>query len=92
MSNTTRKKALLHVSLDPDILTEFRKVANADHMEPNQFAALLISKFSDLKQGNALTAIAAIPKDLFKLRPGRITATPSASDARPVGMTAQHAV
>lgn len=83
---------MMHVTLDPQIAEEFEKIAKAEHMEPQRFAALLISKFSDLKQGNGLTAIASVPKELFKLRPGRTAATPSGSDTRHVGATLEHAI
>jgi len=86
------KKKQLNISIDGAVFAEFEKIAAADHMEPQRLAALILSKFSDLKQGNALTAIASIPKDLFKLRPGRTAATPSASDTRHVGATLEHAV
>lgn len=92
MKANARPKKPLNLSIDREVYAEFEKIALADHMEPQRLAALIISKFSDLKQGNALSAIAAIPKDLFKLRPGRTAATPSASDSRPVGITTQHAV
>jgi hypothetical protein len=92
MKANSRPKKPLNLSIDREVFAEFEKIAAADHLEPQRLAALLISKFSDLKQGNALTALAAIPKDLYKLRPGRIASTPSASDSRPVGMTAQHAI
>lgn len=86
------RKKQMNIYLDVSIIEEFEKVANAEHMEASRFAALLVSKFSDLKQGNAIAALASIPKELFKLRPGR-TATPSsASDTRQVGASLEHAV
>lgn len=92
MKPNVRKKPILAVTLEPEVLEEFEKIAKAEHMEPQRFAALVLSKFSDLKQGNGLDAVAKIPKDLFKLRPGRVATASSAPDVRAVGLATEHAV
>lgn len=91
-TKTARKKPILALSMDATALAEFEKVAKAEHMEPARFAALIISKFSDVKQGHGLSALAGIPKENFKLRPGRIPSTTTDTDLRLVGATAQNAV
>ena len=60
----------LNFSVDLAVYKEFEKVA-AEHLDAPDLTRLLVSKFSDLKQGTALAALTSIPKDLFKLRPGR---------------------
>lgn len=92
MKAILRAKKPLNLSIDRDVFAEFEKVAAADHLEPQRLAALLIAKFSDLKQGNAINALASIPKDLFKLRPGRVPSTASAPEPRVVGAALQDAV
>lgn len=91
-TKTARKKPILALSMDANALAEFEKVAKSEHMEPARFAALIISKFSDVKQGHGLSALAGIPKDNFKLRPGRTPTTASESDLRFVGTPAQNPV
>jgi hypothetical protein len=71
-----RKNKQLNISIDPDVFTNFEKVAEAEHLSANDLAKLLLSKFGDLRQGSALDALAAIPKDLFKARPGRPPSSP----------------
>lgn len=90
MKADARPKKPLNLSVDRAVYQEFEKIAEAEHMEPSRFAALLISKFSDLKQGHALHALASIPKEHFKLRPGRVSSTASGPDLRLVGAPADH--
>jgi hypothetical protein len=65
--------------VDPDVPEAIRKVAEADGMEGPAFASLVLSKVSQLKNGEGLTALTSIPRQLFKSRPGRppTTATPA---------------
>jgi hypothetical protein len=65
------KKHQLNISLNPTAFADFEKVAESEHMTPNDLARLLIHKWSDIKQGFGLSALTSIPKDHFKLRPGR---------------------
>jgi hypothetical protein len=75
----------LNLRVKTAVYQEFCKVAEAEHMDASKFASLLISKFSDLKQGHGLAAITSIPKDHFKLRPGRVASTASGPDLQLVG-------
>lgn len=81
------KKIQFNFRLEEEKLREFEKIAEASHMEPQRFAALIVSTFSDLKQGNGLAALTGIPKEYFKLRPGRHASTPSVPDLRSVQPT-----
>lgn len=92
MKANARAKKPLNLSIDREVFAEFEKVAAADHLEPQRLAALLIAKFSDLKQGNAISAIASIDKSLFKLRPGRTPSTTSTTDLRLVGTANENPV
>lgn len=74
------KKIALNVRIDEDSLSEFEKVAAADHMETQDFIRLLVGKFGDLKQGHGLSALTSIPAEHFKLRPGRRANTPDNAD------------
>jgi hypothetical protein len=59
------------VPLPEHVIDAFSKIAEAQHMRPTFFAALCLSKLSDLKAEHALDALTAIPKEYFKGRPGR---------------------
>lgn len=87
-----KQKQILAFPLPGEVMREFEKVAQAEHMEPTRFAALIISKFSDLKQGHGISALASIPKDNFKLRPGRTPSTASTPDLRLVGAASENPV
>ena len=65
------KKHQLNISLNPTAFADFEKVAESEHLTPNDLARLLIHKWSDIKQGFGLAALTSIPKEHFKLRPGR---------------------
>jgi hypothetical protein len=68
------------VRLSSDALDAFAKVAEAAHLDPTQFGAQIIARFGDLKPEFALMALAAIPKEFFKGRPGRPTTSSSRTD------------
>ena len=73
-------KKLLAASLEPDVYADFARVANAAHMaSANAFAALILSRFSQLKQEFALHALTSIPQDFFKRPAGR----PASAATRP---------
>jgi hypothetical protein len=64
-------RKVIGASVTPEVYDAFAKVADAAHLTPTGFAALLISRYSELKQEFALHALTAIPQELFKARPGR---------------------
>jgi len=70
------KKKVLALYLDEETINSFERVASASHLDKNSFGALLVSRFSELKLEHGLDALTAIPKDFFRGRPGR----PSASE------------
>ena len=57
--------------IDTSVRDNFQKVAAAHHMDDTVFAALWISRLSELKPEHALDALTAIPKEFFRGRPGR---------------------
>lgn len=65
------KKIQKGIRINEETWREFEKIVEAGYMVPNAFAAVLISTFSDLKQGYALNALASIPKEYFKAKAGR---------------------
>jgi len=69
-------KKILPVYLDSHSMRELEAVAAEAHLTKNSFAALVLSRFADLKHEAGLHALTAIPKDLFKAPRGR---PPSAS-------------
>jgi len=75
----TEKKSV-HVVVAPEVYDRFAEIAQSDHMTPTGYAALVLSKLSDLKPGHALDAIASIPKDFFRARRGRPPSTASDAD------------
>lgn len=64
------KKAFT-VRLEDTALISLGKVANTYGMEPTTYGAAVLSRFADLKPEFALDALASIPKEFFKSRPGR---------------------
>jgi hypothetical protein len=66
-----RNRKQLNLSIESDTFSEFEKVAEASHLTPSAFAALIVGRFSGLKQEFGLHALTSIPTSLFKQRPGR---------------------
>lgn len=64
-------KKRLQIMLPEEVLTNFEKVADSAHMDATTYAALWISRVSDLKLDNGLNALTSIPKDYFRQRGGR---------------------
>lgn len=58
-------------------------IGDTQHLDGKKYAALIVSKFSDLKPEHGLDALSAIPKDLFRRGPGR----PSTSTRTTHGQT-----
>ena len=77
-----KQKYILYV--DAPVIEALQKVAAADHMEGPKFAALVLSKWSDLKPGNGLNALASLPQHLFRARPGRPPTTPGNTEPHEV--------
>lgn len=65
------------IRLEASQLEAFGKVAAGYHMEPTTYASTIISRFADLKPEFALDALASIPKEFFKGKPGRPSAVAS---------------
>jgi hypothetical protein len=61
------------IRLDEHVREAFEKLAATNHMDATTFAALWLSKLSELKAEHALDALTSIPKEYFKARPGRPT-------------------
>jgi len=66
------------MALPQHVTENLSRNAEAQHMKMTAYAALCLSKLSDLKAEHALDAITAIPKEYFKGRPGRPGRDPNA--------------
>ena len=76
------------IQMDIEKLRALEKVADDVYaMEKTTYAATILSRFADLKPEFALDALASIPKEFFKSRPGR----PTTRTALPEPHTAQPA-
>ena len=75
-----KDKKVFSISVAVRSLNRYYDVAEADHMSATAFAATIISKFGDLKQGYALKALSAIPAEYFKAKPGRPARSEGAAD------------
>lgn len=49
-----------------EVYNDFAKVCEGSHLEPTKAAALIISKYSQLKDGMILDAIMSINPNLFR--------------------------
>lgn len=66
------------IQMDQDKLNALEKVAeDVFAMEKTTYAVTVLSRFADLKPEFALDALASIPKEFFKSRPGRPAARPT---------------
>lgn len=70
--------------LDATAIDSLGKVAQTYGMEPTAYAAMVLSRFSELKPEFALDALTAIPKEFFKARPGRPPARTTLADGQTV--------
>ncbi|HWA10503.1 MAG TPA: hypothetical protein VG838_13740 [Opitutaceae bacterium] len=82
----TKKKALT-AHVDEQIIDNLSRVAAAAHLDTTKFAALVLSRFSELKIEHGLDALTSIPKDLFKGRPGRPPAAASSAETSAAAAT-----
>ncbi len=73
-------KQQFYLTLSKNVVENLTKVAEANHMEVKPYAALWLGRICDLKAEHALDALAAIPKEYFKARPGRPANGPHRSD------------
>ncbi|HWA88116.1 MAG TPA: hypothetical protein VG710_17940 [Opitutus sp.] len=69
-----------NIRVDEEVITNLEGVAEAQHMDASKFAAVVISKFSDLKPEHGLDALASIPKEFFRRGPGRPPSTTHRTD------------
>ena len=77
------------IQLDAAARDRLATVADAAHLDATKYAAVVLGKFSDLRPEFALDALASIPKDFFRGRPGRPPATAGVSDTN-TPTTLQH--
>lgn len=68
-------KKVLSVYVESEIIEDLERIAKASHMDKNSYAALWVSRLSELKVENGLIALTTIPKDLFRGRGGRPATT-----------------
>lgn len=64
-------KKTFAVTLDTAVIDELVRVSGGAHMHHAAYAAVILSRFADLKTEFALDALTAIPKEFFRGRPGR---------------------
>lgn len=76
------------IQMDAEKLKSLEKVAeDVFAMEKTTYAVMVLSRFADLKPEFALDALASIPKDFFKARPGRPTTRAAIPEAQPTHAT-----
>lgn len=60
------KKKGIRAWVTEEVYNDFAEVCAASHLEPTKVAALLISRYSQIKKGALLDVIQSMPKYLFK--------------------------
>lgn len=65
------KNTEMRARVVPEVASEFERVAASEHMEPAEALKMIVGRFSSLRDGALLDALASIPKEFFKGRPGR---------------------
>lgn len=67
------------LSVPDSVPANLEAVAAHNHLDASKYAALIVSKFSDLRPEHGLDALAAIPKEYFRRGPGRPTTSASSA-------------
>ena len=56
----------LRIRVEASVLDDFADVCDADHMDAQMVAKMLIVRFASVKRGHLLQALASIPDQYFR--------------------------
>lgn len=64
-------KRAFNVMVPIPVLDDLERTARSHGLDRNAYGVMVLTKFSNLKPEHALRALASIPDEYFKARPGR---------------------